>query len=61
MHMKKHHRKSRQKKFGKHACAICNLHSCYNFALMLHENALIFNQSERYNFFTFIIKSAIIP
>ena len=26
---KTHHRKSRQKKFWKHARAICHLHSCY--------------------------------
>ena len=31
--------------------AICNLHSCYNFALVLHENAPVFSQSEASNFF----------
>ena len=30
------------------AHAICNLHLCYNFALMLHENALVFSQSIRH-------------
>ena len=29
----------------------CNLHSCYNFALMLHENALVLSQSETRNVF----------
>ena len=28
------------------ARAICNSHSCYNFAFVLHENALVFNQSD---------------
>ena len=32
-------------------CAFCNLHSCYNFALMLHENALVLSQSETRNVF----------
>ena len=31
------------------------LHSCYNFALVLHENALIFSQSEVCNSFIYII------
>ena len=31
------------------------LHSCYNFALLLHENALAFSQSEVCNFFIYII------
>ena len=30
---------------------ICNLHSCYSFALVLHENAPVFSQSEASNFF----------
>ena len=35
---------------------ICYLHSCYNFALVLYENALIFSQSEaRYFFFTLLM------
>ena len=53
--MKKHHRKLRQTKFLTHACAICNLHSYYNFALVLHENALVYSQSEAPNFFMHII------
>ena len=36
--------KSRQMKFWKHTGAIYNMHSCYNFAFVLHENALIFSQ-----------------
>ena len=44
--------KSRQTKFSKHSTlAICNLHSCYNFALVLHENALVLCQSEARNLF----------
>ena len=26
--------------------AFCNLHPCYNFALVLHQNALVFSQSK---------------
>ena len=37
------------------ACARSNLHMCYNFALALHENALVFSQSEARNFFMYII------
>lgn len=33
-------------KFWKRARAICNLHSCYNFLLMLHKNAFVFSQLE---------------
>ena len=44
-----------RKNFLKHVCRICNLQLCYNFALMLHENALIFSQSEVCNFFMSII------
>ena len=33
------------------AHAICNFYSCYNFALVLHENALVYSQSEARNFF----------
>ena len=49
----KHHRKSRPTKLTLKACArnICNLHSCYNFALVLHENALVLSQSEARKFF----------
>ena len=40
--MKKHHRKARHE-ILKRACAIRNLHSCNNFAIVLHENALVFS------------------
>ena len=40
-----------RRKFWKRASAICNLHLCYNFVLVLHENALILSQSEARNFF----------
>ena len=43
-----------QTKFCKWVCAICNLHSCYNFALVLHEKSLIFSQSEACNFIKYI-------
>ena len=36
---------------------ICNLYSCLNFAIVLHENALVFSRSRVYNFIMFIIKS----
>ena len=32
------------------------LHLCYNFALVLHENALVITQSEEHNFFMYIIR-----
>ena len=33
-------------------CArVTTLHLCYNFALVLHENALVFSQSKAWNFF----------
>ena len=53
----KHHRKSRPTKLTLKACArnICNLHSCYNFALVLHENVLVLSQSEARKFFIHII------
>ena len=44
MYMKKH-RRVKTRKFLQHA--IYNLHSCYNFALVLQETALVFSQSER--------------
>ena len=50
MYMKKHHSKSRQTKFWKRARAVCNLHQCFNFALVLHENAVVFSQSGARNF-----------
>ena len=49
---------SQDKKFWKRARAICNLNSCYNlhnFALVLHENALFFSQSEARNFFMYTV------
>ena len=52
MYTKKHQRESRQSKFWKRARAICNLHSSYNFALVLHENTLVFSKSEAHNFFS---------
>ena len=42
---KKHHSGSRLTEFWKLARANCNLHSCSNFALVLHEIALVFSQS----------------
>ena len=51
---------SGQTKFWKRLRAICNLHSCYNFALLLHENSLIFSQSEVHNFSICIIRGIII-
>lgn len=50
MHGKKHPKK--KVKTGKilTAHAICYLNSCSNFALWLHENALVFSQSEASNF-----------
>ena len=44
----KNDEETRQAKFYKHAC---NLHLCFNFALMLDENVLIFSQSEVHDFF----------
>ena len=50
MHDKKHPKK--KVKTGKilTAHAICYLNSCCNFALWLHENALVFSQSDAINF-----------
>ena len=42
---------TRLTKFSKRAC---NLHLCFNFALMLDENVLIFSRSEVYIFFIYI-------
>ena len=55
MYMKKHHRKSRQTKFWKCVSPFCNLHSFYNFALVLHAKALVFSQPEACNFSVHII------
>ena len=45
-----HHRESRETKFWKHAWATYNLHLCYNFAIVLHGNALVFSHSEARNY-----------
>ena len=59
-------RKSRQKQFWKRVRAIFNLHSCYNFAparvrtlhpsynfaLVLHDNAVVFSKSKTRIFFS---------
>ena len=37
--------------------AICNLYSCYNVALVLHEISLVFSQSDACNFFIYIISA----
>ena len=42
----KEHQRSQDRRLLKRARAICNLHSCYNFALVLHENAFVFSQLE---------------
>ena len=34
---------------------IYNFYSCYNLVLVLHENILVFSQSEAYNFSMYII------
>ena len=44
-----------RRNFKKRACAICNLHSLYNFGLVIHENVLVFSQSEAPNFFMYTI------
>ena len=43
--LRKHHSGSRLTEFCKLARANCNLHSCSNFALVLHEIAFLFSQS----------------
>ena len=53
--MKEHHEGQRQTKCLERARAICNLRSCYNFAFVLHENALVFSQAGARNFFMYII------
>ena len=55
IYIKGYQRRSRQTKFWKHARAIWNLHSCDNFAFVLHVNALVFSQSEARKFFMYII------
>ena len=58
MSMKKHHRSQDRRNFQSVvrslfviSTRVTTLHSCYNFALVLHENALVFFQSEARNFF----------
>ena len=55
MYMKNIAENQDRQNFLKHVYHICNLQLCYNFALMLHENALIFSQSEVCNLFMSII------
>ena len=66
MYIKNTPRKSRQKQFWKRVRAIFNLHSCYNFAparvrtlhpsynfaLVLHDNAVVFSKSKTRIFFS---------
>ena len=47
----KNDEETRQTKFHKD---VCNLHLCFNFALMLDENVLIFSQSEYIIFYSVI-------
>ena len=49
------HGKTSQKVKTDNVRAICRLHLCYNFALVLQENALLFSQSEAHNFFMYIV------
>ena len=56
--MKKHHRSQDRRNFQSVvrslfviSTRVTTLHSCYNFVLVLHENALVFFQSEARNFF----------
>lgn len=51
--MTKHHRKVGQMKILKPWTMD---HLCYNFALVLHENALVIIQSEEHNFSMYIIR-----
>ena len=46
MYMKKNITKVKTDELSKRARAICNLHSCYNFLLVLHKNAFVFSQLE---------------
>ena len=50
MHEKKHPKKKVKTGRILTAHAICYLNSCCNFALWLHENALVFSQSDAINF-----------
>ena len=55
MCVKKHHRESKQTKFESVGMlsVIC---LCYNFALVLQENAHVFSQSKAHNFSIYIIR-----
>ena len=57
MFMEKHGRKSRQTKFLKRVRAICNLHSCYNVALVLHEKCTRFQPIIRANNVYYILRN----
>ena len=46
MYMKKNITEVKTDELSKRARAICNLHSCYSFALVLHKNAFVFSQLE---------------
>lgn len=46
--------------FGSAHALIGNLHSCYDFPLVLHENVLVFNHSGVRNFFMYIFSTAIV-
>ena len=35
--------------YWQHKCPNCYLHLCYNFALVLHQNAPVFGQSDTRN------------
>lgn len=39
----------RQTKFWQRTRAFCNLHSCYNFVLVLHESALLYYRNNSDN------------
>ena len=52
---KAHEKTSQKVKKDVDAKCTCSLHLCYNFALLLHENALIFSQSEGCNFFMLLL------
>ena len=65
MYMKKHCRRSRQTKFKSVRelfvfwPRVTIMHLRYDFAFVLHENALVFSQSEAHNFFMYIINKVI--
>ena len=46
--------KSQDRQNFENVHAICNLHLCYNFALVLYENAQAFSRSDASNFFMYI-------